>query len=77
MSLSLRPDRVLISSEGDAILPSRALERNILWDVIFIRKDGWSLGAPKGLAFAAEALWSDEWVAVIRDGAVHQYYKKG
>jgi len=73
MSLSLRPDRILISLEGDAVPPERAVEHGIPWDVIFIRNDGWSLGASNGLAMAAEALWPEEWVAVIKDGAVCQY----
>ena len=73
MSLSLRPDRILVSLEGDAVPPERAVERGIPWDVIFIRDDGWSLGASNNLVLAAEALWSDKWVAVIKDGAVCQY----
>jgi len=33
--------------------------------VIFIRNDGWSLGASKKLVHAAERIWRDQWAAVL------------
>lgn len=55
------PTRVLINQyEGRP--PSVA---DIKPDVVFLRKDGWSLGAPKHLIKYAEELWADEWVFVI------------
>lgn len=46
-------------------------------DVIFIRKDGWSLGAPKAFIAEAEKLWDDSWVAVldVSDRSVRTYFQ--
>lgn len=35
-------------------------------DVVFIRADGWVLGAPERFEAAAYAMWSDEWHAFAR-----------
>lgn len=57
------PDRVVINGEGEALPWLRAREQhNILPDVIFIRKDGWTLGAPKEFEKTAFDLWADEWI---------------
>lgn len=58
-----RPSRVLISEEGEAVSPYRTSEQ---LDVIFVRDDGWSLGAPAVLEHAARSLWAGRWVAVWR-----------
>lgn len=58
------PTRVVIDKEGEAISPKRARERHIDCDVIFLRADGWSLGAPKQFLTVAEEMWKDEWVGV-------------
>lgn len=61
------PDRVVINSEGDGIPPKRAwAQHGITPDVIFIRDDGWTLGAPAYLEDVAERLWRDQWVGVLR-----------
>lgn len=60
------PSRVMIDPD-EAVPPARAREQyGIIPDVIFIRDDGWSLGAPKGLEGAAFKQWSDSWVAFLR-----------
>lgn len=60
------PSRVLVSSEPYAVSSRRAREHyGVEPDLIFIRNDGWSLGAPKSLIFSAEALWEKQWVAVL------------
>lgn len=60
------PNRVMISLD-EAVPPRRAREdHGINPDVIFIRGDGWSLGAPAHLETAAERQWADAWVAYIR-----------
>ncbi len=52
--------------DGLAVSSKRGREYyDIEPDIIFIRKDGWSLGAPAQWANAAEATWADEWVAVL------------
>ena len=73
MSLSIKPNRIVINAEGDAVPPDQAIKLGITWDVIFVRNDGWSLGAPHHLAEVANSLWVKEWVAQIRDGKIEQY----
>jgi len=38
-------------------------------DVIFIRNDGWSLGAPTEFIAEAEQMWKDSWAAVMHVGS--------
>jgi hypothetical protein len=70
MALTIKPTRVLINTEGEAIPAARAEAQGITWDIIFIRNDGWSLGASEALAQVAHSLWADEWVAIIKDGMI-------
>jgi len=59
------PDRVMID-EYEAKPTKIAMD---MYDqkpvVIFIRDDGWSLGASKKLVHAAERIWRDKWAAVL------------
>lgn len=60
------PDRVVIDGSGEAVPSRQARERyGIAPDVIFIRRDGWSLGAPLNLSNMAERMWSDDWIGVL------------
>lgn len=56
------PTRVVINEHGEATAPNRA---PVPPEVIFIRRDGWSLGAPTDLVSVAEQMWADEWVGVL------------
>lgn len=56
------PTRVLVSKEGAALPPQQAAVRP---DVIFIRDDGWSLGAPKALTETAHRMYLDQWIGVM------------
>lgn len=70
------PTRVVVDVSGEAVPASRARqEYGATPDVIFIRRDGWSLGAPKSLASVAEGLWRDEWLGVVLlpSGSVKYY----
>ena len=59
------PSRVMVS-EFEATRPETAKgAHGISPDIIFIRDDGWSLGAPKALAEAAEALYPEQWTHVL------------
>lgn len=59
------PRRVLVEG-GYGELPSRAKkDYDIEPDIIFIRNDGWSLGAPDHLADNAEKLWAGRWIGVL------------
>lgn len=60
------PSRVLIDGEGTVLSPSAAKRLGVVPHIIFIRGDGWTLGAPEHLAKAAEALWSDEWIGYVK-----------
>lgn len=51
------PVRVL-TNEGRAVSPRRT---TIQPDVIFVRNDGWSLGAPKHLEEVARSQWAGSW----------------
>jgi len=60
------PSRVVTSDEGQATTPDLAFERfSITPDVIFIRRDGWSLGASMRHYNVAFEMWADEWVAAM------------
>lgn len=50
----------------EALSSKRARDVGVVPDVIFIRNDGWSLGAPKRLESAAHRLWADEWIGFVR-----------
>jgi len=51
----LGPTRVVINEQGEATTYVRALtEYNVNYDVVFIRDDGWTLGAPSHLEAVAE-----------------------
>ncbi len=60
------PDRVVVDGAGVALPPGPAREMGAVPHVIFIRGDGWTLGAPEHLAKVAEALWSDEWIGYVK-----------
>lgn len=60
------PTRVVINADGEAVPWPRAHQKGIFADIIFIRRDGWSLGAPAHLEEIAYRMWRDEWVGFIR-----------
>lgn len=53
--------RVVVSSEGEAVPARRALERGIVPTRMWVRKDGWTLGAPSSFHAVARSMWADEW----------------
>ncbi len=64
------PTRVVVETENGhvkyAIAPGRAkYETQIEPDWVFIRDDGWSLGARRQDAAAAAKLWTESWIAII------------
>ena len=60
------PNRVMINDD-EAVPPMRAREEyGVIPDIVFLRDDGWMLGAPESLEAAAHALWKDKWVGFIR-----------
>ena len=60
------PDRVLVDSRGTAVSAFRAkTEFGTEADVIFIRWDAWTLGAPWKLVTYARSIWKNEWAEEI------------
>ena len=61
------PKRVMIN-DHEATTPYRAKdEHGIEPSIVFLRDDGWTLGAPEHLRGAAQSLWADTWVAVMEN----------
>jgi hypothetical protein len=54
-------DRVLVDP-NHAVTPLEAARRGIFSDVLFIRDDGWVLGAPRRLATNAYRMWQRRWM---------------
>lgn len=63
----MKPDRVLINTDGDA-RPAKEGEYHY---IVFIRDDGWSLGASKALAEIAYSMWRDNWIKFAKDGFIY------
>lgn len=57
------PDRVVVNRHGEGRPPR--LEPDVPIQVILIRRDGWTLGAPWDLAEVAKRLWVGEWAAFV------------
>ncbi len=58
----IEPRRVLINCDGEALSPRRAeREHGIVSDCVFVRNDGWTLGAPASLKDVARNLWAGDW----------------
>jgi len=54
--------RVVIDDRGTAMPGKKALfEFDTRPDVIFLRCDGWTLGAPKELERVAYEMWAEKW----------------
>lgn len=66
------PNRVLVPCRGggtEGVPSSRARrDHGIYPEVIFIRRDGWSLGATRKHEAEAFSMWRDEWSGFIRFG---------
>lgn len=61
------PDRVIINQEGEAVDSRRAREEHGLRPaIVFIRNDGWSLGASSDLEQVAFQQWPREWIGFMR-----------
>lgn len=72
------PDRVVVDFEGYAVPPKRAREEyGIAVETVFVRDDGWMLGATKAMSHVAYAQWSKYWIGVIdvvsSDGDNHSF----
>lgn len=63
------PRRVVVDAAGHAVGAHLAkAEYNIMPDIVFVRKDGWTLGSPKKFEAVAYQQWADEWISFYREG---------
>lgn len=64
------PIRVIVDAEGLGEQPQRAQRRPYYEPpvVVFIRNDGWTLGACAKYEAVARKLWEKDWVGVLRNG---------
>lgn len=63
------PTRVIYNEHMDATTSERARSLyGVSPDIIFLRDDGWSLGAPAHLEYEAYRTWQNEWTAFARKG---------
>lgn len=61
--------RVLVDSEGLGVPEGIAKDQyDITPDIIFLRNDGWTLGAPTYLENLAYIIWKDSWTHFARKG---------
>lgn len=60
------PARVVINHHGEAASYRAAMTvHHMLPLTIFVRGDGWTLGAPAGLEMVAYNTWAGDWVGVL------------
>ena len=63
------PNRVVVDRDGMAVNASRAKHEFCAYpDIVFVRDDGWTLGAPLALERVAYRLWRDYWTHFARRG---------
>lgn len=56
------PRRVIVDEQYTGASPRHAAALGVFPDVIFVRRDGWTLGAPSRLATKAWNVWIGHWV---------------
>jgi len=67
------PTRVVIDESGEATTPGCAKDdHGIVPTVIFLRDDGWTLGAPEQFREVARKMWDDEYIAMAWYSEIHQ-----
>lgn len=61
------PTRVIVNANGHAVSSVRAQQQyKVPVEIVFLRNDGWSLGAPLEFETIAYNMWKDQWVAYVR-----------
>lgn len=60
-------DRVMVESDGLSVPHKEARDVfKITPDIIFLRNDGWTLGAPKIFERIAFKMWAGDWTHFVR-----------
>lgn len=62
------PRRVLVGEDGKSVAP---METDLALSAIFVRDDGWVLGAPAHLERTAYELWAGQWSVVYISDEQH------
>ncbi len=63
------PERVVYGYDGQATSAKRAREHfGVVPSIVFIRDDGWTVGAPEAFEVVAYNLWPDKWTWYYRPG---------
>lgn len=62
------PNRVVIDWQGGSVNFNEACINGFRPAIIFIRKDGWNLGAPSKFEKVAFKLWTKQWIGFVRTG---------
>lgn len=57
----MMPTRIVVDKDGYARRP----QSGDVYDVVFIRNDGWSLAAPDRFRSVAHAMWASEWAKSV------------
>ena len=66
--VNLTLNRVVVNEFGESKSPVAAAQQDgISPDIVFVRDDGWCLGAPKRFAAVAFGMWRREWTHFARD----------
>ena len=61
INLRINIERVLLNKKGTAVTPERAQDLGVKADILFIRNDGFALGAQARLHFEAYSFWPKSW----------------
>jgi hypothetical protein len=67
------PKRVCVNRFGDGQV-YEYVDASLM-NVVFIRKDGWTLGALPGVELVAKKLWEKDWVAVMFRAHAHETWQ--
>lgn len=68
---NVTPDRVLTFKGMTSYEDAR--DKDVSVEIVFVRDDGWTLGAPGQLGKEAYMLWEANWERFIdRDGNLHE-----
>jgi|LSQX01.2.fsa_nt_gb hypothetical protein len=70
--------RVVTKVEGGSVAyaepPDMAAQKGIEAEIVFVRDDGWTLGARLEDAHAAKSLWEGSWVGYVDVATGHYYH---
>ncbi len=63
--------RVIVDVDGTAVSPNIAKHQYAIFpEIVFLRNDGWSLGAPEAFEMIAFDLWREDWTHFTRRPAI-------